>query len=232
MAPPGDCNLDFSQQLNWDWASKVSFAVKGSRKFFTNKKRVALTLLTSHGAVSPWKFWALSQKLHLKENALYKCHYVPLSSKQLILDTKKRSPTHAVFLNELWQHTNLSTIGPASLTATEAFPRRKAARVLWDRGLVRGWVWFMKWDLGAWIEQIGLQETAVLEEPLPGMGSGNREKWTVGWKVLSQSVLINMKHLFQLQRFPVAVRIIDTAKSLLICSTMVCPPPLPSLAAL
>lgn len=34
----------------------------------------------------------------------------------------------------------------------------------------------MKGDLGAWIEQIGLQETAVLEELLPGMGSGNREK--------------------------------------------------------
>jgi hypothetical protein len=26
---------------------------------------------------------------------------VPLSSKQLILDEKKKSPTHAVFLNEL-----------------------------------------------------------------------------------------------------------------------------------
>jgi hypothetical protein len=42
--------------------------------------------------------------------------------------------------------------------------------------------------------------------------------------------LINMKHLFWLQWFPVAVRIIDRVKSLLICSTVACPPP--SLAAL
>ena len=37
-----------------------------------------------------------------------------------------------------------------------------------------------------------------------------------------------MKHLFQLQWFPVAGRIIDTAKSLPLCSTMVCPHPSPA----